>query len=590
MFRNLNGTLVAVFRNLGSKIVSYLIVSNTLFPVLSILHAQIILTEIMFDPDTLESHNEYVEIFNPGLDSVNLSNWTIGDADEPDLLMDAGSGLVIQPSQYGIILDASYFDNSSLYDSLIPEAALVLTIEDGSFGRYGWSNTASEPVILISSEGDTVQVYLYTPDNLPGYSDEKIFLTPDNAILNWKNSQNLHGTPGFENSVSPRITDMGIDSVWTDPEYPLENGSFILHAALKNYGKNLVTDCRLTVFSDKNRDGFPDQDEILSVNNYNMELNYGDSLILDWELSGLKGGVYSLAVLVECTGDNYTENDFIAILLTIENGDNPVIINEIMYQPSAGQAEWVELFNPGSSAINLRNWKISDMRDTVLITDKAISIPPLDYAVISKDSTVTGEFNLPLSKVIVLKSLPTLNNDEDDLKIFSASGRMVERVNYFHSWMGRETTTGTSLERIRPDISSALADNWAACVDISGATPGRQNSIFVTKVEEQAEFSIHPNPFSPDQDGFEDYSVIDYKLPFATGYMTVDIYDITGRRIRRLADYQPIGQSGSFVWNGQDSRGRIARMGIYIILCRIFNPEQDIYREFKKTVVLVKRN
>lgn len=584
------GTCVPIFGNFRCKSVSYLLVSLTLFSILPILHAQIILNEVMFDPDTLESHNEFVELYNSGPDAVNLSGWKVGDADELDLLIDAGGDLILLARQYGIILDASYFDNSTLYNSLIPPDALILTIDDGSFGRYGWSNTVSEPVILMDADGDTQQVYYYSPENSPGYSDEKIFLIPDNNARNWKNSHAFRGTPGFINSVTPPTVDIGIDTLWSEPDYPRENLPFLLYGMLKNYGSNPINLFRISVFFDENEDNIPDAEEILSSESYHSELNYGDSLSLHWEVNNLNAGIHRLVVKLECSGDINAENDFKSLVVTIESEGNSVIINEIMYQPFSGQAEWVELFNQGVSEVELRNWKFSDTRDTVQVTDAHYLLSGGDYVVISNDSSILYQFNVPNSKLLVIRTLPTLNNDGDKITIFSASGRMMERVNYSHVWMGRETGNGISLERIRPDVSSDLADNWSACVDISGGTPAHQNSIYVEGPTDQTDFSVHPNPFSPDEDGFEDYSIIDFKLPFATGFMTVDIYDITGRRIRRLADYVPVGQKGSFIWNGKDSQERMARMGIYIILCRIFDPKRDLYRELKKTVVLVKRD
>ena len=75
-------------------------------------NAQIILTEVMFDADTLESHNEFVEIYNLSENPVNLTGWRIGDSTEVDLILGVDTQPIIQPNHYAIILDASYFENS----------------------------------------------------------------------------------------------------------------------------------------------------------------------------------------------------------------------------------------------------------------------------------------------------------------------------------------------------------------------------------------------------------------------------------------------------------------------------------------------
>ncbi|MFZ0390561.1 MAG: hypothetical protein WAN36_08875, partial [Calditrichia bacterium] len=130
------------------------------------------------------------------------------------------------------------------------------------------------------------------------------------------------------------------------------------------------------------------------------------------------------------------------------------------------------------------------------------------------------------------------------------------------------------------------ADNWGAAVDASGSTPGRQNSIFISQKENRALLSVTPNPFSPDGDGYEDFALIEYKLPFATGYLSAEVYDMAGRSVRLLADNQPAGQKGHLIWDGRDNQGRICRIGIYIMLFKLREPGSGYYKEVKKTVVL----
>lgn len=50
------------------------------------------------------------------------------------------------------------------------------------------------------------------------------------------------------------------------------------------------------------------------------------------------------------------------------NNFNDIVINEIMYAPSTGEPEWVEIFNRTSNVINLKNWKLSDASTTITIS------------------------------------------------------------------------------------------------------------------------------------------------------------------------------------------------------------------------------
>ncbi|MBU0528612.1 lamin tail domain-containing protein [bacterium] len=46
--------------------------------------SQVIITEVMYDPDSTNS--EFVELFNISDSTVNLTGWTIGDEKDADVL------------------------------------------------------------------------------------------------------------------------------------------------------------------------------------------------------------------------------------------------------------------------------------------------------------------------------------------------------------------------------------------------------------------------------------------------------------------------------------------------------------------------
>jgi len=550
---------------------------------------QVILTEVMFDADTLESHNEFVEFYNAGQEAISLEQWQLGDGTEFDFLIDAGYGLTLDPQQFALVLDPSYFENSTTYDTLIPPEALILTIEDGSFGSYGWSNTVSEPVTLISANGDTVQNYSYSLNNLPGFSDEKIILNGDNSSINWSNSFRFRGSPGNSNSVMASQIDLAVDSLWIEPAFPLSGSEFNFLCILTNRGIENIFQINLAVYHDLDFDFQLDPEEIILQEQLEEQLVHGDTSQCSWILSALPAGDHQIGIQASTAGDDHLENNKAHLSVRIESTGSPLVINEIMYQPAANKPEWVELFNKSSSPVNMQNWYFADSRDSIILANDEKWIDAAGFKVVCEDSSLMEDFGLTAQEILVSSSFPSLNNDYDDLKLLSFSKRLVDQVIYSDSWMQRETEAGISLERIHPEISSSLAENWAACTVSGGATPGRRNSIYVQKPVENTLLSINPNPFSPDGDGFEDFTIFEYHLPFATGYLSIDIFDTAGRRIRTLLVQQPVGSTGNFIWDGKDDHGRISRIGLYIVLFRI-SAVGDSYQEIKKTLVLMKRS
>ena len=109
------------------------------------LNAQITFSEIMFDVSSNEYHDEFVEIFNlSGSDSVDISGWNFSDSSGTDQILPHRGGRKIPPESFAIILDGSYFNNSTTYDALIPDSVIILTISDNSFGKSGLSNSMAE--------------------------------------------------------------------------------------------------------------------------------------------------------------------------------------------------------------------------------------------------------------------------------------------------------------------------------------------------------------------------------------------------------------------------------------------------------------
>lgn len=86
---------------------------------------------------------------------------------------------------------------------------------------------------------------------------------------------------------------------------------------------------------------------------------------------------------------------------------------------------------------------------------------------------------------------------------------------------------------------------------------------------------IEPNPFTPNGDGVNDETFIKFFLGNIekARRLTVDIYDLTGRKIRDLFDTHTVAAAfvsdNSILWDGKDNNGKIVRPGIYIYQIKI---------------------
>ncbi len=210
----------------------------------SLAFAQITFSEIMFDVATDENHDEFVEIYNlSDLDSIDISGWQFSDSSDSDLILPCSNGTKIPPHSFAVILDGSYFNNSSSYDDIIPDSVMLLTIDNSTFGSSGLSNSKGELLSLTDAAGNVLTSCRYSPGNKPGYSDEKVLLEGENSTDNWQDSQVPGGTPGFHNSVSPWSIDLGLqEGSLKIPDLLFEEDSVTMEIEIFNLGLKPVED------------------------------------------------------------------------------------------------------------------------------------------------------------------------------------------------------------------------------------------------------------------------------------------------------------------------------------------------------------
>ncbi len=145
---------------------------------------------------------------------------------------------------------------------------------------------------------------------------------------------------------------------------------------------------------------------------------------------------------------------FILVLFNFSPGfvfaSSNVVINEFLANPSSGQGEWVELYNPTGSDVDLKGWVLSDKSGSRKNLDSLNSIAAGGFAVYEYQGD--GWLNNTASE-----------SKPESITLTDNSGNQID--NYLYSLDQKENiTTGRS-----PDAS----DNW---VVLAQATKGSSNS------------------------------------------------------------------------------------------------------------------
>jgi hypothetical protein len=116
-----------------------------------------------------------------------------------------------------------------------------------------------------------------------------------------------------------------------------------------------------------------------------------------------------------------------------------------------------------------------------------------------------------------------------------------------------------------------------------------QNSVYTENLATESKVSISPNPFSPDNDGFEDFSIISFNLPYKLSQVQIKVFDSQGRLIRTLLQNHPSASNNSVIFDGLDDDGRALRMGIYILLIEIAAEGSNNVETIKKPIVVARK-
>ncbi len=98
---------------------------------------------------------------------------------------------------------------------------------------------------------------------------------------------------------------------------------------------------------------------------------------------------------------------------------------------------------------------------------------------------------------------------------------------------------------------------------------------------------VSPQSFSPNNDGINDETLIEYIVQHlvALSPVTVDVHDLSGRRIRRLENTEKSSGKYRVVWDGRNDEGTLVPPGLYLIAVEI-QSDEGRQRRLRQTAVI----
>lgn len=285
----------------------------------------LIVNEIMYDPNDPEP--EWVELLNRGTYPVDLAGWRIADASGssgpmPSVVLLPGDYVVITPDT--LLLRSLRTIPSRLVRLLLPAF-----------------NNSGDGVTLRNASGAAVDSFRYASGwgGREGVSlERKAFDLPSADPASWTSATNgTGGTPGAQNSWEPILYDLAVGTVAFDG-----NTSRVTAVVLNNGLKRpLFAEAALRF--DANGNGRPDPGEELQRVLLSSPPDPGDSgaITLEWPrplaMEGEEGEIE--IVLEEDQRPQDNRGNFRAAFPPVDTG---LIVNEIMYDPTSPEPEWLE--------------------------------------------------------------------------------------------------------------------------------------------------------------------------------------------------------------------------------------------------------
>jgi len=530
--------------------------NNTLFlsVTVGIPPRNIVVNEIMYAP--AGDMPEWIELYNNSAEPISISQWKISDNGSTKISI-ANQSASIASHSYCIVTTDSSLTN------FFPISSPVFVAPFSAL-----NNTTPDAVVVYDERGATMDSVYYRQSwgGLNGNSLQRFdFFGPSSDSINWRTAV---PNPGIENPSARKEIDAEIKNISTAK---ITNGIQI-SATIFNQGRQIINGLTVKFYHDKNRDSTMQETELIDSSVVST-LQPLDSVTLQYNWNVQIQGMQSIIVTVEAVNDMRLSNNSQKIIEKNNFAPQTLVINEIMYEPLPGKAEFVELFNRTVDTIDIAQWKLMDQpslsgsRAIIPLSTLTAFVPPNGFFLIASDSSIVTQFPVLDQKNVVINPSLSLSNSGEDLVLVDLTDTPIDSVRYSPLWhMKNLTSSGRSLERINPSILSNDTRNWSSSVSSTGSTPASSNSIFTKSTAQNSSLHLSPNPFSPDNDGFEDFLSINYSLPANSSTIRLRIYDVTGRLIRRLAQNEPSPSTGSIIWNGMDDDGHRVRIGMYIIL------------------------
>lgn len=470
-----------------------------------------IVAEVHYDAAGDDTGREFVELYNPFPAACPLAG----------LRLEAGDGSA--PGRWTLRWTGGAADSVPAFGRFVvggslvspaPDRVVTLDLQNGPDAlRLAWPDGAVETVGWGAHEFAEYACGESAPDVASGQSLARV---PDGADLG-SNALDFRAADPSPGRPNLRARDLALvrGALAASPAQPLPGEALLVSLAVANAGSEPVAaDAARLVLSGDALAG--------SLAFALPAIGAGETLAVARASAAGNAGRARLLARVEWPGDERAAND--ADTLALRVGEGPLELTEIQFHPAAGEGEWVEVRNRSGAPLALAGFTLADRASAGAPVAAAAVLAPESLAVLAQDrAALLAAFpGLDTARVLAVAPWASLNNSDggggvaDEVVLREPDGLAADRVAYSAAGV----PAGTPLEKRGGAWAAALATRGTPLAGPRG--PDTRG----------AAFALSPRRLG----GNGRELTLAWVLPWPRAKVTVELYDLSGRRAARLLD------------------------------------------------------
>ncbi len=542
----------------------------------------VVIHEIMADPTPVIGlpNAEYIELRNTSKQTINLFRWKIDNGTTTSTI---NITYLLEPDSLVLLCSRTqlvFFNNRK-----------------NTIGLTSFPSLANEGdlITLKNAEGKTIHAVAFETSwyNSPvkangGWSLEMIDPAQPCALYNWSGSTNTTGgTPGFANSISRKK-----ETAYTP--------SVLQCTAINENTLQLKFDTPLDSQSLSNNTLYQfNNEDALKIISAKPIAPLFNEVELKTNVQLDSNNIYSLEIKnLQLCNLEVTKSFSIKTGLSKYPKKGDLVFNELLFDPQPGGSDFLEVINTSNAIINMKDILLSNRNTDGSINPATheyttnYNLFPFEPFVLTIDTGYISKKwpRINLERLLQMKSLPSMPDDDGKLLLLNSSGEIIDEVHYdknMHYPLLRNKE-GVSLEKISYKISSQQKDNWhSASASENYATPTNVNSQIIDQEESKSWIQIDQDIVNADNNGLDDFLHIKYQFDEPGTLLSIYLFNQQGTIICKIVNNLMCGRNGAFNWKGTDNQNSYVASGIYIVVAEAFH--LNGFRKRYKKVIAVKR-